>query len=293
VAPFIVLLAGAPFVRRPLSRVDLIALAALFTAAFVLSYDGSPVVLVTWYGLRLMAPVCAGLAAWWLVASPCEMRIPRERAALVFLLVAAAVTASLVQIPFALYTYFLYFVPLTALALAALVTSQPAMPREVPAALLAFVLLFGARNPDSLPPRHTERPEDALASLGLERGGILVTREDSSLYAQLIGSIQRHATGGWMYVWHDAPQLYFLTGLRNPTHTMFDAFDDSIAASDATLRAELQAHDVRVVVLTDPDHAIRPMDPAFHTWLLAEYPESEWVRRFEVRWRREPLNLIR
>jgi hypothetical protein len=33
------------------------------------------------------------------------------------------------------------------------------------------------------------------------------------------------------------------------------------------------------------------MDPAFRTWLLAEYPESEWVRRFEVRWRRDPLNL--
>ncbi len=293
VAPFIALLAGAPFVRRPLSRVDLIALAALFTAAFAFSYDGSPVVLVTWYGLRLMAPVCAGLAAWWLVASPRGMRIPRERGALVFLLVAAAVTASLVQIPFALYTYFLYFVPLVALALAALVTSQPAMPREVPAALLAFVLLFGARNPDSLPPRHTERAEDALAPLALARGGIIVTRDDSTLYAQLIGSIQRHAAGGWMYVWHDAPQLYFLAGLRNPTHTMFDAFDDSIAASDATLRAELEAHDVRVVVLTDPDHAIRPLDPAFHAWLLAAYPESEWVRRFEVRWRREPLNLIR
>ena len=291
VAPFIVLLGGAPFVRQPLRRADVIALAAVFIAAFAFSYDGSPVVLVTWYGLRLMAPVCAGLLAWWIVAPPRGLRIPRERSALVFFLVAAAVTASLVQIPFALYTYFLYFVPLVALALAALLTAQPAMPRAVPAALLAFVLLFGARNPDSLPPRHTERAGDALAPLALARGGILVTRDDSTLYAQLIGAIQRHAAGGWMYVWHDAPQLYFLAGLRNPTRTMFEVFDDSIARSAETLTAELEAHDVRVVVLTDPYHVARPIDPTFRAWLLAAYPESEWIQRFEVRWRRAPFRL--
>lgn len=293
VAPFIVLLAGAPFVRQPLRRVDVIGLVVMFVAAFAFSYDGSPVVLETWYGLRLMAPVCAALAAWWLVAAPARMRIPRERGALAFLLVAAAVTASMIQIPFALYTYFLYFVPLMALALAALLTSQPAMPRVVPAGLLAFVLLFGARNPDSLPRRAGERAEDALAPLALPRGGIMVTRGDSTLYAQLIGAIQRHASGEWMYVWHDAPELYFLSGLRNPTHTMFDVFDDSVAASAATLEGALEAHDVRVVVLTNQGRALRPMDPAFHAWLLAQYPDSEWVQRYEVRWRRDALHLAR
>ena len=291
VAPFVVLLAGAPFVRQPLRRVDLIALAAVFAAAFAFSYDGSPLVLVTWYGLRLMAPVCAALAAWWLAAAPRRMRIPHERSAVVFLLVAAAVTASMVQIPFALYTYFLYFVPLLALALAALLTAQPAMPRAVPAAMLAFVLLFGARNPDSLPPRHSERAGDALAPLALPRGGLMVTRDDSVLYTQLIGSIEHHAAGGWMYVWHDAPELYFLSGLRNPTRTMFEGFDAPAAQSAATLTAQLEGHDVRVVVVTDPTTALRPMDPAFRAWLVATYPESEWIHRFEVRWRRDPLHL--
>ena len=293
VAPFAVLLAAAPFVRQPLRRVDVIALVVMFAAAFAFSYDGSPVVLETWYGLRLLAPVCAALAAWWLAAAPARMRIGRERGALVFLLVAAAVTASMIQIPFALYTYFLYFVPLLALALTALLMSQPAMPRAVPAGLLAFVLLFGVRNPDSLPPRGVTRPEDGLARLALDRGGIIVTREDSTLYAQLTGSIRRHASGEWMYVWHDAPELYFLSGLRNPTRTMFDVFDDSTAASAATLESALAAHDVRVVVLTNQGRALRPMDPAFHAWLLAEYPDSEWVQRYEVRWRSDALHLAR
>ena len=290
VAPFVLLLAGAPFARRPLRRMDHIALALVVAAALALAYDGSPVVLITWYGLRLLTPVCAVLATWWLVAPPRGMEIPKEGAALVFFLAAAAATGSLVQIPFALYTYFLYFVPLLALALAALLTVQPAMPRAVPAALLAFVLLFGARGPDSLPKRRgATRPQDALALLALPRGGILVSREDSTTYARLVGSIRRHASGEWMYVWHDAPQLYFLAGMRNPTRTMFEVFDDSLARSAGELTRALRSHDVRLVVLTDPSGAARPMDPAFHAWLLTAYPEAEWVERFEVRWRRGPL----
>ncbi|MFI5244131.1 MAG: hypothetical protein ACHQQR_02815, partial [Gemmatimonadales bacterium] len=224
------------------------------------------------------------------VSPPRGMEIPAERAPLVFFLAAAASTGSLVQIPFALYTYFLYFVPLLALALAALLTAQPAMPRTVPAALLAFVLLFAARGPDSLPKRRgPTRPQDALSLLALPRGGIIVSREDSTTYAQLIGSIRRHASGEWMYVWHDAPQVYFLAGMRNPTRTMFEVFDDSLARSAGVLTQALRSHDVRLVVLTDPFGAARPMDPAFRAWLLRAYPESESVERFEVRWRREPF----
>jgi hypothetical protein len=290
-APFVALIVGAPFVRRPLRRADHIALAVVVAIALAFAYDGSPVVLVTWYALRLLTPVCTAIAVWWLVAPPRGMEIPRDRRALMFFLVAAAATGSMIQIPFALYTYFLYFVPLLALALAALLTSQPAMPRAVPAALLAYVLLFGARNPDSLGKRPGPvRPQDELALLAVPRGGIVVTREDSTLYTQLVQSIQKHASGEWMYVWHDAPQIYFLSGLRNPTHTTFEAFDDSLSRSTAALTRMLRSHDVRIVVLTDARTAYYPMDPKFRRWLLTEYPESEMVNTFDVRWRRGALS---
>jgi hypothetical protein len=182
--------------------------------------------------------------------------------------------------------------PLLALAAAALLTAQPSMPKAVPAALLAFVLLFGVRSPDSIARRTLPgRPQDALVALALPRGGIVVSREDSTTYTQLVQTVQRHASGGWMYVWHDAPQIYFLAGLRNPTSTTFEAFEDSVARSAATLSGALRSHDVRVVVLTDPSGAARPMDPAFRAWLTAEYPESAQIDRFEVRWRRGPFNL--
>jgi hypothetical protein len=217
------------------------------------------------------------------------MPVPPERAARAFFLVAVAATASLIQVPFALYTYFLYSVPLIALAVTALVTAQPAMPAVVPGALLAFVLLFGARGPDSLGPRPGRRAEDALVPLGQPRAGLLVSREDSASYAALLGSIRRHASGEWMYAWHDAPQVYFLSGLRNPTRTMFEVFDDSLARSAGSLTRALRRRDVRLVVLTDPAGAARPMDPAFRSWLLTAYPSAERVGRDEVRWREGPL----
>jgi hypothetical protein len=77
--------------------------------------------------------------------------------------------------------------------------------------------------------------------------------------------------------------------MRNPTRTMFEVFDDSLARSAGVLTRALQSHDVRLVVLTDPSGAARPMDAAFHAWLLRAYPEAESVERFEVRWRRGPL----
>lgn len=294
VAPFALLLAGAPFVRKPLRRADHAALALTAALALAFAYDGSPVVLMTWYGLRLLTPVCAALAVWWLVAPPKGLAIADDRRELVFLLTAVAVTASLVQIPFALYTYFLYFMPLLALAVAALTTSQAAMPKTVPAALLAYVLLFGVRSPDSLARRTApERPQDAFVELAVPRGGIVVSREDSATYARLVETVRRHAAGDWMYVWHDAPQVYFLAGLRNPTATTFEVFEDSVARSAAFLSGALRSHDVRVVVLSDPAGAVRPMDPAFRAWIAAEYPKSESVFPFEVRWREGPFDLKR
>ena len=79
--------------------------------------------------------------------------------------------------------------------------------------------------------------------------------------------------------------------MRNPTRTTFEMFEDSLERSAGTLSSALRAHDVRVIVLTDPFGAVRPLDPAFRAWLIAEYPESERVERFEVRWRRGPFNL--
>ena len=284
VLPFALLLVGAPFVRQPLQRRDRAAWWILVAGLCALSYDGSPSVLVVWYGFRLMTPIVAMIAVWWLSSRDSRIAIPADRRSLTFLLVAAAVTGSLVQIPFALYTYFLYFVPMLLLALAAVSTSPSAMPREVPAGLMLFLLWFGIRQPDSLGlPVNPER--DRLATLAMPRGGLLVSQEDSAQYATLRQAIARHDPGEYIYVWHDSPQIYFLAGKKNPTRTMFEVFDDSTARSTPYLVDRLFRTDVRLVVLTDPAGAVRPLAPDFRAWLDSTYPLAEQVGRMQVRWR--------
>jgi hypothetical protein len=286
VLPVALLLAGAPLVSTPLSRRDRIAGGAALLLLCGLVFTGSPTVLPTWYAFRLLVPVCAGLAVWWLVARP-DAAVSDARRALAFFLVAACAMCSLVQIPFALYTYFLYFVPQLVLAVAALVAAQPRMPRGVAAGLLAYAVWFGARQPESFE-RASQPPGHRDALLALPRGGIFVPAADSAYYSSLVAAIDRHDPGPWIYVWHDSPEIYFLSGRRNPTRTMFEAFDDSLSRTTTDLRGRLEARDVRVVVLSDPDGAERPMADDFRAWLEATYPHAEWVGRSQVRWRDVP-----
>lgn len=287
VLPLALLLTAAPYVRRPLRQADRLAVGAGLLIAGALAFDGSPTVLVTWYGFRLLTPVCAVLAVWWLMRDGARHGLPADRRALAFLLVAAAVMSSLVQVPFALYTYFLYFLPLLLLALAGVVAAQPAMPRVIPAALLAYCIWFGFRQPDSLA-RPASPDRDRPALLALARGGIAVSPADSAKYVNLVRAIERHRPGDWIYVWHDAPEVYFLAGKRNPTRTIFEAFDDSVSQTTANLRERLTRRDVRVVVFTDPDGAVRPMAADFRAWVDSTFPANEWVGRSEVRWRVVP-----
>jgi hypothetical protein len=277
-----VLLAGAAYVAQPLRRADRAALWIVFGVLGALTYDGSPIVLVVWYAIRLLTPVCALLTVWWCVTRDGRHALAAGERSLVFLLVAAASVGSLIQIPFALYTYFLYFFPLLLLAVTALLRAQPAMPRDVPMVLVAFLIWFGVRNPESLGGPGTPT---RLTTLALPRSGLTVAPADSALYTDLVAAIDRHAPGDWIYVWHDAPEVYFLAAKRNPTPTLFEVFDDPASRRTDVLRARLERHGVRVVVLTPPDGAVRPMAPDFQAWLDTTYAGRERVGTFEVRWR--------
>lgn len=290
VLPWALLLAAAPLVRAPLGRRDRIGLAALVLVLAAFTYTGSPTVLVTWYGFRLLTPVCVLLGIWWLDSPAVRAHASVERRALTFLLLAATAMCSLVQVPFALYTYFLYFVPLLVLAVAAVINVQPAYPRAVAAALLAYALWFGWRQPGSLD-RPSDPVRDRVAPLALARGNLLVSPEDSAVYGDLVAAIERRSPGEWIFVWHDSPEIYFLSGRRNPMRTMFEAFEDSTAFTSDALKDVLVKHDVRVVVLTDPVGAVRPLAPEFRAWVDSVFPGREWVRRTEVRWRDGALPL--
>lgn len=282
VLPVALLVALAPFVRQPLRRADRWAL-GIFAALFVASAnDGSPITLITWYAFRALTPCVSLLAAWWLLRPPRGEAIGEGRRSAAFFLVSAAAACSLVQIPFALYTYFLYFVPLLILGAAALWSALPRMPWEVPLALVVMVIAFRLREPADVAKKPGAAPPPALAMLAGPRGGLMVSREDSQRYARLNEEVHRRATSDWLYVWHDSPETYFLTGMRNPTRTLLEVFAHPETQTPEAIEAMLRAKDVSVVVLTPPWGAVRPMPPELRRWIEARYPSVAWVGNVEV-----------
>jgi hypothetical protein len=100
-----------------------------------------------------------------------------------------------------------------------------------------------------------------------------------------VQAIARHNTGEFIYVWHDSPQIYFLAGKKNPTRTMFEVFDDSVAQSTSYLVERLRRTGVNLVVLTDPAGAVRPLAPDFRAWIDSTYPLVEQIGWTQVRWK--------
>lgn len=285
VLPVVVLLALAPYVRRPLSKADRWAAAALVVAFAAFAFDGSGTAFTTWYAFRILTPCVSLLTLWWFLRPPLGEAIPSERRAAVFFLVSTAATCSLVQIPFSLYTYFLYFVPLLILGAAALWSALPRMPREVPVVLVAVAIVFQLRAPADSAIKQVPRAADELVLLDRPRGGIVVSREDSTRFARLYEEVHKRATSDWLYVWHDAPEIYFLTGMRNPTRTLYEAFADPATLTTEAVQQVLREKNISVVVLTRPDIAPIPMPPELRRWIEAQYPSVAWVGDIEVRGR--------
>jgi hypothetical protein len=79
--------------------------------------------------------------------------------------------------------------------------------------------------------------------------------------------------------------VYFLTGYRNPTGTIYEMFDDTTGRTSRVLRA-IETHGVTTVVITmRPDNVSGPMDPVLRAALTERFPETTTVGQYVVRWR--------
>jgi len=167
----------------------------------------------------------------------------------------------------------------------ALWTALPRMPREVPVALVAMAIAFQLRGSSEFAAKGPPRAADVMVPLGLPRGGILVAREDSAHYTAISAEVAKRATSEWLFVWHDSPEIYFLTGMRNPTRTLFEAFSDPAGQTAEAVERILRDKNVGVVVLTRRETAARPMPAELRRWIEREYPSVVWVGATEVRGR--------
>ena len=195
---------------------------------------------------------------------------------------------SLVQFPFAAQIYFCYVAPLLALALLGVLSPRVTAARFLLGSLLSFYLLFAILwvTPGFIYEMgYRYQPDPEIRRLTLPRaGGLRVDPSEAEEYERLIPLVQDHAAGEYIYAAPDCPEVYFLSGLRNPTRNLFDFLDDPAGRTERILIA-LETHHVNVVaILAEPSFS-GPLEPDLRAALTQRFPNSSPVGRFEVRWR--------
>lgn len=231
-----------------------------------------------WFSIVMLTPVVvvSGAVAVLVRGSKSERtKIERQRVAL---LVSLAATCTLVQYPFAAPIYLCYSLPLTFLALTAIVmTSKWRSGSYVLTSVAGLYLGFGVV---TLVPMHLAELTHVVGhmdKLELPRGGVKI--EGAPFFQDLIHLLQEHSPNGLMYAGNDCPELYFLAGLQNVTR------DDGGAPAADVLRA-LQSDDLKVVVINEaPFFPTAQMSPEVRAEVMRKFPESKLVGIFRVFWR--------
>ncbi|HEX6533403.1 MAG TPA: hypothetical protein VF041_02330 [Gemmatimonadaceae bacterium] len=238
-----------------------------------------------WRSMRAIVPLVVLGGAWLLVRG--EPRLGAVRRQQLVALLAATALCTLVQFPFAVAVYFFYVAPLAVLAGLAVIALRPRVTATGPAAIAAFYLLFAVLriHPGFIYGMgHFYVRDEQTVALALDRGGIDVLASDAVDYTRLVRLLRARASGGYTFATPDCPQVYFLAGLRNPTRTLYDFFDDTTGRTARVLGA-LDEHHVTAIAINQRPEFSGPVPQPLQRALEARYPYSERVGRFVVRWR--------
>ncbi len=82
----------------------------------------------------------------------------------------------------------------------------------------------------------------------------------------------------------DTPEIYALTGLRNPTRSLFDYLDPSNSARGRNLLRTLRSHGVTAIVINARPPVSTRLDRATVAELRDRYPHYRRVGAFRIRW---------
>ena len=241
---------------------------------------------LVWYAAAFALPALV------LVGVLLDSRAPGgEAGALVrqqtMLLLCVTAVCNIVQFPFAVPIYFCYVAPLVVLTALALWRAVPVTRSALPGAVLSLFLVFPVlrANTSGLGPlgSHYE-PYPRTLLLTMERGGLQVPAPEAAAYNYLVLALRQHARGGYTWASPDAPEIYYLSGLRNPTRSLFEFFDDSTNDEGRVLRM-LDTHGVTAIVLNGRPSFSRGISRPMYEQLRERYPLWQNIGKFQLRWR--------
>jgi len=240
-----------------------------------------------WHSVRTLLPLLVVVGVLVLSrprAADASSPLLRSRCVL---LLAVTSLCNLVQFPYAAPVYFCYVAALVALTAVALSSYLPPMPRAVPMSILGFYMAFPfLRTNDStlFAMGLVPQPYVKTVPLGLARGDLLVPTLHADWYRRTVWLVSRHARGGYTWASPDMPEIYFLTGLKNPTRTLFDFFDDPNGRTQRILAA-LDAKGVTAIVMNRLPAFSAPLTDDLIAPLEQRYPYAANVGPLQVRWR--------
>lgn len=232
-----------------------------------------------WCSVVVLTPVVVLLGVamvWFRRQSDTRTKLQREQ---VVLLVSLAGTCSLVQFPFAAAIYLSYTIPLTLLALVAIVsTAKTQRGTFALAPVLGLYLAFGVI---CLVPRYIYEITWIVGRMQTMQspraGGLKI--EEAAFFDQLAGFLQQHSPNGKMFAGNDCPELYFLAGLQNVAH------DDGGETPEAILKA-IRSEDLNLVVVNDaPFFPGAAMRPDVKAEVARRYPHTTRFGIFQVFWK--------
>ena len=276
-------IALAIYWRRTAGFVPALVVAAVFAGG--LRFFASPGSLMrVWFSVSLLTPLVVMIGAGILLARPAFAdALSPVRRQQVMLLLALAAICGIVQFPFAAPIYFCYCAPLVVLALLALTTirRQP-VSRAVLALILCFYILFAAIR---ITPRHIYRnfsflPDSPpLQSFHLPRAAG-ITGAFAGNYEAAAQIVREHSPNGLLVATPECPDLYFLSGLQNPT-------GNDHGFSPGELSRIIERPDLNVLVINmQPVFPQQLPTPVVARRIVQLFPHSQQIGKYWIGWRK-------
>jgi hypothetical protein len=237
----------------------------------------------TWYGAYWSIPVLSVIGGFllWPRAREKDATEDATKDDKLFLLLAICALCGLIQYPFSGPIYFCYVAPFVALAAVCVVKRFPSIPRSLLAIVFSWFLVFAFLRVAPL----FNRVNQHIRTVNLPRVGRLsLDMKSASTYERLVPFVREHAASGGVYAAPDCPQVYFLSGLANPTRSLFDFLEPDYEDSARILRI-VTPRSIQVVVINNKPSFSAPIPADVRRELNMLFPKRETIGDFEVLWR--------
>jgi hypothetical protein len=274
---------------------------AMFYGSLILLFVGActreRAFFAVFQSLRNQIPVVIGCVLALIILATIRRDLSRLRRERLMVVGAVAAMIGLVQFPYAFGIYFFYAAPMAVLAALYLIAYQPSAPKLMHMSVAVFFLVFAMLLHHSAPSQLAYDPRLERDELRLARCGLMVNKADAELFNELIPDVQRRSSNGsFIYAAPDCPEIYFLSGRKNPTRKLYDFFERANEGGNRDLLALLGRRQVKVVVINESPGFSPPLDADFvseierefrHQAVYGEYfADGQMSRpRFRMLWR--------